>query len=178
MASNSFRSPTGEHHADCSNSGQTTDRCSSGQVVLVWGTRLLLFNLAMIPLVSLATYFPGLDLAASGLFLVLTASMARRLTLETSPSLLTAALIGLLAQSPGIVLTLASCHSFHGLNTVFFYWPFFLQAWHTPFLPLLSCFPQALAGGISLAYRAYYYLSGCYVLFIVAVVALTRNRGH
>lgn len=145
-------------------------------LAVAWGGHLLLLHLLMVLLVSLALYFPGLDLLLSCLYLILLTALAWNLGKDSRLSLPATAVAGLIAQLPGFLLTIASRDSYLGLAAGPTYWPFVLQLWHTPFLPLLSLFPFPVAGGLSLAYRALFFLSGAYVIFMLTVASLSRKQ--
>ena len=95
--------------------------------------RLYLLHLFASIAVWLATYYPGLDLLLSLLYLYLLYREGRVRPLATT----TQWLVGFIWQAPALVFAMLSTGLFH-LSSIAGYGIFLLSFWATPLLPLFS----------------------------------------
>lgn len=133
-----------------------------------WGTHLLLIHLYFILIVWLAGYFPGLDLLAMGIYLIVIWQAGRLIVNETKSSSLMMLATGLFAQLPGLVLAV-TCLAYYLYHvSVPGDVAFILQLWYTPFMPLLAFVSFPAYQGYNFYFLALFTLPVFYVLLLWA----------
>jgi len=115
----------------------------------------LFVQIFAIPAIFLSTYYPGLDICFSCLYLLVIGIEANRTRNKPQKYKI---LIPLIWQGPGLVLSIISLMDLNSYSL------FILQFWHTPVIPLLSLWQKPL----STLKPLYYYLLLIMSLFLGA----------
>lgn len=133
-----------------------------------WGGRLLLIHVFFIIIVWLATYFSGLDVAITLVYLYLIWK-ASHLIGRGCPEAPYRSLVftGLIAQSPGLLLTVANLLYYFGSGPVPADFTFLLELWHTPLMPILSFFSFPVFQGYIFYFVALFFLPPVYLVTLV-----------
>lgn len=135
---------------------------------VAWGLRLLVIHLFLIFIVWLATYFPGLDLLLSLVYLLVIWQAGARIGSQAGKWKLETLLAGVVAQLPGFVLTWANLKYYWGTGIISGDFTFAFQLWHTPALPWLSLFSFPVFDGFKSYFIALFFLSPLYVGVLMA----------
>jgi len=113
--------------------------------------RIYVLHLSAILAIWLGTYYPGVDIALSILYLLLLWAEGQH-SWQILHSRWKQALIAAFWQLPGFLLAGTILSGLDRLTEFAYYFVFILEIWHTPVLPLISLLPVGTIWGIPIYY--------------------------
>jgi hypothetical protein len=113
-------------------------------------------------IIWLSTYFPGLDIVLSLIFIYLIFWAGRLIAMES----LDVIKAGLLSQIPGLIFTVLVFDSFFATHLLPAESVYLLLWWYGPFFPWLSRLSISVLGGLQLYFLALFTLAGVYILLL------------
>lgn len=139
-----------------------------------WGLKLLLIHLFFVVIVWLASYFSGLETAFALFYLYVVWQAGKRIMVESLRPGWSLFLSGIVAQLPGLVLTLLNIFYYLGQRNTSADYPYFFQLWHTPFLPFLSLHTFPLFQDLNSYFLALFLISPLYIIILEMPYLLHR----
>lgn len=139
--------------------------------------RIYVIHISAIIAIALSTYYPGLDIILSILYVLIVFGEANFI-FQKIANIKKQALIALIWQLPGLLLVLQIFDVISLLELLQYYDLFILEIWHTPLLPILSLLPACEV----LEKPLYYYVLFILIPFLLllyfspVVVELKKNK--
>ncbi|MCR4400420.1 MAG: hypothetical protein QHH05_08200 [Syntrophomonadaceae bacterium] len=139
-----------------------------------WAWRLLVTQALCILAVWLGSWVPGLETVLAGVYLLALWQAGREMAadLPGPPGMWAAAS---LSQLPGWMLTVPNLLAYLGGWSLAGDYPFLLEVWHTPWLPLVAWMAFPAWGGYAAYFLALLPLSALTMLVVAAGYAWGRR---